>query len=123
MKTFQFLLQCVFSGPDAENTKRCGFFATFNVQAGSLKAATGRLPSALANRMTSHHLTHVSTGAFRARCRIVEIWELAEDDDASFSNGDTGFSFFRIGPLWLPLLLLRFAYEERARKHMMISLN
>lgn len=122
MKTFQFLLQCIFSGQD-ESTKNFGFFTTVSVRAGSLKAASTYLPHILGNRMRSHHVRHVDAGIFRSRCRIAEIWSLPEGEIVPSNEEESGFSFFRIGPLKRPLLLARFVYEETVRKHMMINLD
>ncbi|WP_163840822.1 hypothetical protein [Pseudoxanthomonas sacheonensis] len=122
MKTFQFILQCIFCGPRPEGM-RYGFFATFNVQAGSLKAASGRLPGALMNRINAHELDYDKTGFFKLRCRIVEMWELTEDDQEKSKDNDMGFSFFRIGRMSAPFFFARFLFEERRRSHLIVHLN
>lgn len=102
---------------------RYGFFATFDVQAGSLKVASSRLPRALMNRISAHELDYDKTGVFRLRCRIVEMWELTEDDQEKSKDSDMGFSFFRIGWMSAPFFLAKFLFEERRRSHLVVHLD
>lgn len=125
MKTYQFLVECVFISPGGKIgvNEAFGFFSTITIRGGSLKAAANKIPDELAQRMLAHRVGITKVGICRTRCRIVELWELPGSDMEFNDLDDTGFTLFRIGYFSLPLVLLKFSWVSMFQSHMLVRIR
>lgn len=122
MKTYQFLVECVFvslPGEDAQDLY--GYFSTVTVRGISPKSAANQVLGVIKQRMKASGVTTTMNGMNRTQCRIDEFWELA--DEVATDEEETGFSFFRMGLISKFMMPLKYWYIRASKPHMLVDLH
>ena len=121
MRTYQFLVQCVFvSFVGGGTNDSWGFYTTLYVRSVDPSAAARRIAAPLRRKMTEAGVAMRSGDSWRTQCCIDEFWEL-EEPAVEVPAG--GLSLFRISWFAKPVTWTKFWWIRTFRPYMLIDLD
>lgn len=121
MISYRIMIEGVFvHAPELEG-RVGGFHTTFFLSANNADNAVIRASKLLSERMHNHEVTGRERGLLRTYCWVHDLWEVAEESPSQRQNGDSGFTFFRIGPLERFYLGLRRLFFQRYKPWLLVA--
>lgn len=124
MTPYQLMVEGVFVGVGG-STKNggYGFHGTFYVMANGAENAVRRACDLIAIRMKAHGVSEISVGVFRTYYYVHDIWEIAETMFQDNCDVDSGFTFFRVGPIERVKLAFRHFVLKRTKPWRLVEVR